>query len=121
MSEPVLDPSLTKDEKTYAMLCHLTGLAGLIVPLGNVIAPLVLWLIKKDTMPFVDDQGKESVNFQISVTLYLLLCIPLLFVLIGIPLMILIGVGAVIFAILATIKANEGIAYRYPLTIRFIR
>ncbi len=121
MSEPVLNPSLTKDERTFAMLCHLTSLSGLVVPFGNIIVPLVLWLLKKDTMPFVDDQGKESLNFQISMTIYLLVCIPLLFVLIGIPLMIILGLADVILTVIATIKANEGIAYRYPLTIRFLK
>ncbi|HVR95194.1 MAG TPA: DUF4870 domain-containing protein [Thermoanaerobaculia bacterium] len=121
MSEPVLNSSLTKDERTFAMVCHVSSLVGLVVPLGNIIAPLVIWLIKKDTMPFVDDQGKESLNFQISVTIYLLLCIPLVFVVIGIPLLFVIAIADVILTIIATIKANDGFAYRYPLTIRFIR
>src|SRR4051794_35065816 len=67
---PVAPGDASKDEKMWAMLSHLTALCGyLIVPFGNIIAPLVIWLIKKDTMPLVDDQAKESLNFQITLTI----------------------------------------------------
>lgn len=112
--------SQSSDERTWAMLCHLGGLAGYAVPFGHLIAPLVIWLIKKDQMPFVDDQGKESLNFQISITIYLAICIPLFFVLIGIPLMVVISVFDVVVIVIAAVKANQGIAYRYPLCIRFV-
>lgn len=102
------------------MLCHLSALAGFIIPLGNIIGPLVIWMLKKDDYPIVDDQGKESLNFQISMTIYIIVSIVLIIVLIGIALLILLGIFELIVIIIASIKANEGVKYRYPLTIRFI-
>ena len=108
-------------ERTMGMLCHLLALAGLVFPFGNIIGPLVIWLMKKDQMPFVDDQGKESLNFEISVSIYGLVAGALSFVVIGIPLLIAVGVFAVVEIILASVKANQGIPFHYPLTIRFIK
>ncbi len=111
-----------KDERLWAMLCHLASLSGYIaVPLGHLIGPLVIWQIKKDQSPFVDDQGKESLNFQISMTLYLFVagltfCIGIGFVLF--PAVYLFGW---VMMIIAAVKANQGEAYRYPLTIRLIK
>lgn len=113
--------TVSQEERTWALAAHLSGLAGYIIPFGNIIAPLVIWLIQKDKMPFVDDQAKEAINFQISVTVYALACIPLLFVLIGIPLLILVGLGGLVLLIVAAIKANEGVRYRYPLTFRLVQ
>ena len=103
------------------MLCHLLALAGYIgIPLGNIIGPLVMWLIKKDQYPFVNDQGKESLNFQISLTIYGVVSALLMMVGIGFVLLAALWVFGLVMVILAAIKANEGVAYRYPLTIRFI-
>ena len=112
--------STTKDERTWAMLCHLSTLAGFIIPFGNIIGPLVLWLIKKDEFPLVNDQGKEAVNFQISMTIYIIASIILIFLLVGIPLLIGLGLFDLIVTVIAAIKANEGARYRYPLCIRFV-
>jgi len=111
---------ISKDAKTWAMLCHLSSFAGFAFPFGNLIAPLIIWLIKKDEHPFVDDQGKEALNFQISLTIYLIVSIILIIVLIGIPLLIGLILLGVILVINAAIKANEGIKYRYPANIRFL-
>jgi uncharacterized Tic20 family protein len=110
-----------QDERTMAMLCHLTGLLGGFIPPANIIAPLIIWLIKKDQSPFVNDQGKEALNFQISMTIYFVISFILMFILIGIVLMAVLGILWLVFGILATIKAYQGVAYRYPLTIRLIR
>jgi len=110
-----------QEERTMGMLCHLLALAGYVFPFGNIIGPLVIWLMKKDQMPFVDNQGKESLNFEISVSIYGLVAFALSFVVIGIPLLIAVGVFAVVEIILASVKANQGIPFRYPLTIRFIK
>ena len=112
---------IPSNERTFGMLCHLSSLAGYVIPFGNFIGPLVIWLIKKEEMPFVDDQGKESLNFQITVVIALLICIPLMFVIIGIILLPIVGILALVFSIIAAIKANNGEYYRYPLTIRFIK
>ena len=109
-----------KDQRMWAMLCHLSALAGFIIPLGNVIGPLVIWMLKKDDYPIVGGQGKESLNFQISMTIYIIVSLVLIIVLIGIALLILLGIFELIVIIIASIKANEGVKYRYPLTIRFI-
>ncbi len=109
-----------RDERMWAMFCHLSALIGFIIPFGNVIAPLVLWTLKKEEYPLVNDQGKEALNFQISMTIYIIASIILIFVVIGIILLILLGIFSLIVIIIAAIKANEGEKYRYPLTIRFL-
>jgi uncharacterized Tic20 family protein len=111
---------MSKDEKMWAMLCHLSALAGFVVPFGNIIAPLVIWILKKEEYPLVDDQGKEALNFQISVTIYLIIGVILIFVAIGIVVLPLVALFSLIMIIVASIKANDGAKYRYPLTIRLI-
>lgn len=108
-------------ERTWGLIAHLSALAGFLVPFGHVIGPLVIWLIKKDESPFVDDQGKESINFQISMTLYAIVAAVLILVIIGIFLLIGIGILDIVLVIVAAVKANAGEKFRYPLTIRFIR
>ena len=112
---------ISQDQRQFAMFTHLSALVGIIIPFGNIIGPLVMWQIKKNEMPFVDDQGKEAVNFQITVTIAMLICFVLIFVVIGVLLMPLVGLAALIFTIIAGIKANEGVTYRYPATIRLIK
>jgi uncharacterized protein len=114
-------PVSTKDQNTWAMLCHLSALAGFVIPLGNILGPLVIWLIKKDEFPLVADQGKEALNFQISMTIYYIVAAILIIVLIGILLLIGLALFSLIFTIIAMVKANEGTAYRYPMCIRFIK
>jgi uncharacterized Tic20 family protein len=113
---------IAPEERNMAMFCHLGSLAGYILPLGNILLPLILWLVNKDKMPFVNDQGKESVNFQISITIYVLasLLIGIVTCGIGLLLMFVPVVFALVMAIIASLEANKGIAYRYPLCIRII-
>ena len=111
---------LSKDEKMWGMLCHLSALAGFVIPFGNIIAPLVIWILKKEEFPFVDDQGKEALNFQISLTIYFIVGIILVFVAIGIVILPILGLFSLIMIIVASIKANDGVKYRYPLTIRLV-
>jgi uncharacterized Tic20 family protein len=123
VTEPKDKPAeqpLSKDAKTFGMLCHLLAFVGFVIPLGNIIGPLVIWLMKKDEFPFVDDQGKESLNFQISLLIYALISGILVVVVIGIFLLVAIGIFMIVMVIIATIKANEGEKYRYPLTIRIL-
>lgn len=110
-----------KDERTWAMLCHLSVFAAHIFPLGNIIAPLIIWLIKKEESAFVDFHGKEVLNFQISLVIYFAIAFVLIFVLIGLPLFIALWVFSLIIVVVAALKANDGQYYRYPLTIRFIK
>ena len=113
--------TLTRDERNWAMLSHLLALVGYFaVPLGNVIAPLIIYLMKKDESPFVADQARESLNFQISVCIYLLISGVLVLILIGLLLLAVVGVAGAILTIIASVKAANGVAYRYPLTLRLI-
>lgn len=115
-------PSQGTNPNTMAMLCHLSALALYVgIPFGNILGPLIIWLIKKDEMPEVNEAGKEALNFQISVTIYFFVSFILMFVLIGIPLMIAVGIFNLVMVIVASVKANDGQAYRYPLCIRMIK
>ncbi len=119
-TEP-MQPMPEKEERTWGMLCHLSAFAGFIVPFGGILAPLIIWLIKKDEMPFVNDQGKESINFQITLFVAAIICMILMFVGIGFLLIIALAIYAVIMIIIASIRANEGIYYRYPYALRLIK
>jgi len=113
---------INKDARMWAMICHLAGLAGIVIPfVGSIVAPLVVWQIKKDDYPFVDEQGKEAVNFQISMTIYGLIAAVLAFMCVGFVLLPAVAVFDLIFLLIAAVKANNGHHYRYPLTIRFIK
>jgi hypothetical protein len=111
---------ISADERQWAMFAHLSALIGFIIPFGNLLGPLIIWLMKKETMPFVDQQGKEALNFQITVTIAMVVSAILIIVVIGFVLMFVIGLAALILTIMAGIKANEGVAYRYPFTLRLI-
>ncbi|KGQ20706.1 Tic20 domain containing protein [Lysobacter dokdonensis DS-58] len=111
---------ISQEERQWAMFAHLSALIGLVIPFGNIIGPLVIWLIKKDTMPFTGEQAREALNFQITVTLAMVVSAILILVVIGFFLMILIGLAALVLTIIAAIKANEGNSYRYPFTLRLI-
>ena len=113
--------AISKDERLWGMLAHVLALSGYIgVPLGNLLAPLVIWLVKKDQSQFVADQAKESLNFQISLTIYAIISGLSILVLIGIVLLPLVLFAGAILTIVAAVKANNGEFYRYPLTIRLI-
>jgi len=110
-----------KNARLWGMLCHLAGLAGFAFPFGNVILPLIFWQLKKSEYGFVDAQGKEAVNFQISMTIYGLVTIPLFFLCIGPFLLAAVAIVDLVLLLIAAVKANNGQHYRYPLTIRFIK
>ena len=128
---PVVEPSqgdreMNRDARMWAMLCHLAGFAFLlpVVPgIGSVIGPLILWLIKKDQYPFVDEQGKEALNFQITMLIYGLVAGLLMFICIGFLLLPAVVIVDIVLIIIAAIKVNDGYHYRYPypLIIRFIK
>jgi uncharacterized Tic20 family protein len=120
--ELLTQPSQGKDtEKTLAMFCHLSALSVFIIPFGNFLGPLIIWLLKKEEYPLIDDQGKESLNFQISIFLYSLICLVLWFLFIGIPMMVVLVLFAIIQVIKASMQANKGEKYRYPFCLRFIK
>ena len=120
------------DQRQWAMFAHLSALVGGLLTSaaggwGCFIGPLVVWLIKKETMPFVDDQGKEALNFNITVAIVFLALVLLTVMTLGIgvlltvPVALVVGIAWLVLTIIAAIKANEGVAYRYPLTLRLIK
>jgi len=114
-------PARNPEERQWGMFAHLAGLAGLVVPFASLLGPLIIWQLKKNEMPFVDDQGKEALNFQITAALAALLSTALMVVLIGFLLLPVVLLGWLVFTIIGAIRANEGEAYRYPFTVRLIR
>jgi hypothetical protein len=109
---------LTADDRTWGMLAHLSSLIALALGGLTFLGPLIVWLVKKDQSPFVDDQGKEALNFQIAVLIVTLICTVTI---VGIFLVPLVIVADIIFSILGGLEANKGVYYRYPYTIRLIK
>ena len=110
-----------KEARMWAMWCHLAAIVGYLgIPFGNVIGPFVVWMLKRDTDPFVDSQGKESLNFQISLTIYAMVSLLLCLLLIGFILLPVVIVGGLIFTIIGAIKANDGEDYSYPFAMHLI-
>lgn len=93
----------------------------MIVPFGTILGPLVVWLMKKDTMPFVADQGKEALNFNITVLIAMIVGGILTLVLIGVLVMIVVGIAWLVLSIIAALAANKGESYRYPFTLRLVK
>lgn len=118
--QPLL-PTPSKAVRQWAMFCHLSALLGIWIPFGSLIGPLILWQMKRDMDPFVDAQGKEALNFQISVAIATGISILLMVVVVGFFLIGLVAIGAVVLTIIAGVKANEGFPYRYPFTWRLIK
>jgi len=111
-----------KQERMWGMLCHLTALVAFIgIPFGNILGPLVIWLLKRNEIPLVDEQGKEALNFQISMTIYAIVAGLLIFIVIGIPLLIGLAIANLVLVIIASMKVNNGEKYQYPVTIRLIK
>ena len=117
--EPVIE-KIPGEERTWAMIAHLAALAWFL-PFGNVVGPLIVWLIKKNTMPFVADQGKEVLNFNISILIYAFISALLTVIVIGIPLLLIVFLFWLYFTIKGAVSADKGVRFRYPLTIRFLK
>lgn len=113
--------NLSESERNWAMFCHLSTFASVIIPFGGIIGPLICWSAKRYESDFVDKNGKEALNFQISVLLYILICIPLIFIIIGGILLAAVLIFELVCVIMASIRAARGEVYRYPLSIPFIQ
>jgi len=127
-----------QDERGWAMSCHIAVLAAAILPFGHILGPLVVWLVKKDQYPLVNDQGKESVNFQITMTIFAVILLIVFVVsllsfiagdyeaefpvslLLSIAAMLLLGIINLVLIVIAAVRSYRGEKYRYPLSIRFI-
>jgi uncharacterized Tic20 family protein len=112
---------LSEPERNWAMFCHLSAFAGFFFPFGGIIGPLICWLSRKDESEWVNQNGKSSMNFQLSILLYIILAVPLCFLLIGIPIILFLGTLKVICIVIASVKASKGERFSYPLAIPFIQ
>ncbi len=119
----------TQEIRTYAALIHLSPIIGSLVSGGllNFLLPLILWLIRRNEHVFIDETGKEVVNFQISLLIYYVVGIALAIATLGlgliilIPLWLILSVLTIIFAVIGAIQASDGKIYRYPLNLRLIK
>ncbi len=112
----------TQDERTWGLIAHLSAFAGLVAPFaGNVLGPLVVWLIKREQSPFVETEAREALNFNITVFIGYAICIPLVLVFIGILMGVALFIYWLVMTIMAAVKAGEGIPYRYPFSLRLVK
>ena len=115
------------EERSWALVGHLSALSAFITGFGCVLGPLLVWLVKRDSMPFAADQAKEALNFNITVVIVgiglWVVTVGTFFIgaLLTVPLALVLFVGWLVLTILAAIKANEGVAYRYPFTLRLVK
>ena len=111
----VPSPSPKGNDKIWAILSHLSALFGV-----GILLPLVVYLAMRGDSDYVASNAREALNFHLSLLIYTIVCIPLVFILVGIPILILIGLASLVFAIVAAIKASDGGCYRYPATLRMV-
>ena len=110
----------TEDERTWALLAHLSGLIAMLLGGLCFLGPLIVWLVKKDQSPFVADQAKEALNFQIAVFIALLISAVSTLACIGFILLPIVMIGGIVYAVIGGMEANKGVYYRYPYTFRLI-
>lgn len=107
--------------RNWAMFCHLSALIGFLFPYGaNLVGPLVVWLLKKDQFALVDQQGRESLNFQITWTIAFIIAKILVFVLIGVILIPAVYIAGIVLVIYASVKVKDGESFRYPFSLRIL-
>jgi hypothetical protein len=118
---PPLDPqfpTLASNDRLWSVLCHLSYFFGF--ALLSFIFPLTVYLVMRTDSPYVTHHAREALNFHLSLLLYVACCIPLCFIVVGIPLLVAIGITGLVCSIVAAVKASKGTYYQYPITIRFV-
>lgn len=115
------EPISENEERQWAMFAHIGTFSSIVVPLGNFIAPIVVWQLKKHDSDFVVEQAKEALNFQITLVIYTLLSLPLCFIFIGFFLIFALVLFGLIMVIVGAVRANEGDDFRYPMCIRLFK
>ena len=120
-SGPSSPETLDSNTKMLATFSHLGIVAGIVIPLGNILAPLIIWLTQKDKSAYVEAHAKEALNFQITMAIIMIASAILIFIYIGIILLFAAGIANLVLSIMAAIKANEGHSYEYPFNFRFIK
>lgn len=111
---------VSSDDRTWGILTHAAAFVGFVVPFGNILGPLLVWAIKKDESQFVDDNGKQALNFQITWSILLIISALSIFIVIGVVLLPIVGLAWVILVIIAIIRASNDEVYDYPLTMELI-
>ncbi len=111
--KPVSVPN--SDDKLWVIACHASGMIG-----APILLPLIVYLVKRGESEFIAENAREALNFHISLLLYSIICIPMVFLIIGIFMLMAIGFWGFVLAIIACLKSTEGKMYRYPLTIRLV-
>lgn len=111
---------VNNEERTMSMLCHLSALAGLLIPFGFLLGPLIVWLIKREQYAEVDRQGKDALNFQISMFIYMIISGILVLIVVGIILLVILGILNLVVIIVAAVKSNNGERFQYPLSLKII-
>lgn len=119
-SETEDEPAVSDDEQTWGVLVHVSALAGLFVPFGNILGPLIVWLVKKDESRFVDENGKRALNFQVTWTV--IMFVALLSILVGVGLLVapVVALAWIVLVVIATVRASEKQVYDYPLTVDLV-
>ncbi|MBK6621432.1 MAG: DUF4870 domain-containing protein [Saprospirales bacterium] len=122
-NEPLDNPGQLseRDERMWATFAHLGIIAGFIIPFGNVLAPLIIWLTQRDKSSYVETHAKEALNFQITVSIFAIGGAILMIIAVGFLLLAIIGIAALVFGIMAAMKANQGEMYEYPFNLRLIK
>lgn len=108
------------EENTFCMLLHLAALGNYVFPFGGVILQIVMWATNKDASPAIDAHGKIVINWMISLFIYTVVSVLLCLVFIGIPMLIALFICDLVFAIMGAVKANNGVVWKYPMSIRFL-
>ncbi len=119
-TESSIDDEVSSHDRTWGILVHATAFVGLVVPFGNIIAPLIIWALKKEESPFVDANGKQAINFQITWTILLIAAAISIVLVIGLVLVPIVALAWVILVCVAIVKTSNDEVYEYPLTIEFI-
>jgi len=111
----------SESERNWGMLCHLSAFAGFIIPLGGILGPLIFWLLRKEESVWINRNGKASLNFQLSMLLYHVLCIPLFILLIGFFFLGVLIFLEIVCIVIASVRAANGQEFIYPLSIPFFQ
>jgi uncharacterized Tic20 family protein len=112
---------LSEKERNWSMICHLSAFASYFFPFGGIIGPLICWLSKRDESVWINLNGRNALNFNLSILLYTVLAIPLCFIIIGIPIIMALATLKIVCIIIGSIKASKGQLFKYPLSIPFIQ
>jgi hypothetical protein len=113
--------TVDRDARQWAMFLHLSVLAGFLIPLGGLVVPIAIWQMKKDQFPLLDAHGRNAMNWIISEVIYWTISFILAFILIGLPMLGILGLLSIIFPVVAAVKANNGVVWKYPLAIPFLK